>query len=157
MRAAAFIRNIVLLALGSVLVLYLQPLLYQNRILVAEGQVVETWLDNVYNLSALLVFAVSVAATLLWHFLGSRSNVLAGKEFGRYRVLWGLIGFAPVLSIIAVLVFINTGANQAAQVSLTGLLILDVLVLFWLPTATSSPDSVKYVPFGSFFLRRLVD
>lgn len=157
MRPAALVRNIILIVLGSVLMFYLQPLLYENRIFLTGDQVVEVWLDEVYNSSALLVYAVSIASTALWYFWGARSDVIAGKEFSRCRVLWGCIGFAPILSIIAVLVFFNTGDNQAAQVSLTGLLILDILVLFWLPTATSSPDAVKYVPFGSFFLRRFVD
>jgi len=155
MKASELIRIAAFAVLGAFLVFFLQPWLYQNQILFMSDQTVDTWLTDAYMPGARLVFGVAFAATLAWYFLSAGAKILIGEDTSRWQVLWWMILLAPVLAICAALAFFNN--SQDALLTLTSLYIVDVVLLFWLPTATSSPLATKFLPPGSFFLRRLFE
>ena len=60
-----------------------------------------------------------------------------------------------MIAIAASVIILNE--SDDALLSLTGFLVFDGLILlYWLPTATSSPKSFKYTPPGALLLRRLI-
>lgn len=156
MRAFEVIRIIALTVLGVALMLFVQPWLYQSQILfLSDVTDTETWIADEYLQGAYLVGGVSVVATFIWYFLSARAKILTSKDTSTWRLLWWLILLLPVLSIGGALAFYNS--SRDALLTLTVLYILDVLLLFWLPTATSSPLSTKFLPPGSFLMRRLFE
>jgi hypothetical protein len=56
---------------------------------------------------------------------------------------------------IGVAVFYINRSSEA-QLSLIFFFLLDAIWLYWLPTATSSPEAVKYIPPFAFFLRHKI-
>jgi hypothetical protein len=155
MRPLELIRIITIVVLGAALVFVLQPWLYQSQTLFLSDQDVETWLTDQYMPGAYLVGGVAIAATFLWYFLSSGAKILSSKDTSQWRLLWWVILLIPVLSIGGAIAFFNK--SRDALLTLTILYVLDVLVLFWLPTATSSPLPTKFLPPGSFLMRRLLE
>lgn len=132
---------------GFIFIFLVQPWLFQKQILLIADQDVSTWLVTQYQRAAYLVAGISMLSTLFWCLMSSRAQILTVKENSQWRLLWWLIFLAPVLSIGAALVFFNT--SRDAQPWLALLFFADVLILFWLPTATSSPAPTKHLPPGS--------
>jgi len=155
MRASELIRIAAFAVLGAFLVFFLQPWLYQNQILFISDQTVDTWLTDAYMPGAMLVFGIAFVGTLAWYFLSAGAKIVTGEDNSRWQVLWWIILLAPVLSVCAALAFFNS--SQDALLSLTAFYVFDVVLLFWLPTATSSPLTTKFLPPGAFFLRRLFE
>jgi hypothetical protein len=157
MKPSEFIRIVVFIVLGAALMFYLQPLIYEMRLIPIRAKYDEliAWIGQDYHTGAKIVFSVSVASTLLWYVLAAKAKVKGSVETKRWMVVWwGLLGL-PILSIVVALTFFNS--RNDVLLSLTGFYILDaVFLLFWLPTATSSPKALMYVPPGSFLLRRLI-
>lgn len=129
-----------------------QSWIYQEGILfVGKPSLVTRWLASDYTLSALIVFFTCLVATLVWIVFTSLSSFYGAKEVDRSRIVWWLLGLLPVASIGITVFWLNR--LPSAQASLLGFFVLDELLLYWLPTATSSPESVKYIPPGSAFIR----
>lgn len=155
MRALELIRIITIVVLGAALIFFLQPWLYYSQNIVIGDVDLKVWLADQYMPGAYLVGGVAIAATFLWYFLSAGAKILSSKDTSQWRLLWWIILLAPVLSIGGALAFFNR--SRDALLTLTLLYVLDVLVLFWLPTATSSPMATKFLPPGSFLMRRLLE
>jgi hypothetical protein len=151
------IRIVTFIVLGAILVFIAQPLLYQNRILnfVIKDQPLDAWISNDYTPGATLVFCVASITAIVWYFWSARAKIGKAEEVQGWRLAWWLLGLLPVISIGVAIGMFNTSPDGSA--TLPFLYVLDVLVLYWLPTATSSPAPVKYVPPVSYFLRRLFE
>lgn len=157
MKAGEIIRIIIFNVLGLILMFWLQPLVYQNRsIRVADYPGgVDTWIRENYFPSVGIVFGFSLLATLLWYFLTARAKVKNASDVASWNLVWWLLGLLPIIGIAIALIFFNN--SDDALLSLTGFLIFDGLfLLYWLPTATSSPGSFKYIPPGAMTIRRLI-
>lgn len=156
MKAGEIIRIIVFSVLGLALMFWGQPWLYQNRIIpITDVPRIEAWVSNEYLPGATLVFVVSFIATVLWYVMAAKAKVNTASDSFRWQVVWWIVLLLPILSIFGAIGFFNR--SQDALVSLTSFLILDaIFLLYWLPTATSSPGSLMYTPPGAFFMRRLV-
>ena len=154
-------RNVTFITLGIIAMFIAQPWIYRSDIVPIAGDT-DDWISKVYFPRAFIVFIFSVLATMTWHIMGNTSKVLSARQVNRYKIIWRLLFLAPILGIMCALVFIRPtmdiyGNIPDDQVYITVLFAIDILLLFWLPTATGSPKSVKFVPFGSFFFRRLID
>ncbi|MEM9275356.1 MAG: hypothetical protein AAGA80_20680 [Cyanobacteria bacterium P01_F01_bin.143] len=157
MKTGETIRIIIFTLLGLVLMFWLQPLIYQNRLIrIADYQGgVTTWIRDDYYLSAGIVFGLSFLAMLSWCFGTARAKVKNAADVASWNVVWWLLGLLPIIGIAIALIFFNK--SDDALLSLTGFLVFDGLfLLYWLPTATSSPGSFKFTPPGAMFVRRLI-
>ena len=156
MKPAEIIRIIILTLLGAALMFIIQPWIYQTYLIVPDT---EFWVRTYYYPAALGVFVVPVLSTVIWCVMTAITRDSRGHEVSRWALVWWGIGLLPVLSI-------GWGVHQAvselAEVGgqvillLTSFFVLDVLVLFWLTTTTSTPYPLMYIPPGSFFLRGLL-
>jgi len=156
-RPIELIRTITFLLLGAILMFLVQPLLYQNQFsfFFIGDQPVDTWISNEYTPGATLVFCVTSAMAIAWYFWSSRAKISRAEQVQGWRLTWWLMGVVPMLSIGAAIGFFNTSPDGLA--TLTFCFVVDVLILYWVSTATSSPVPVKYVPPLSSFLRPLIE
>ena len=162
MRTKEITRIIVFTILGLGLIFWLQPLVYRSRLISVRDYTVngtpagvEAWIGDNYMIGAGVVFALSLGATLLWSFLTAKAQIKGSVDVSRWQVIWWLLGLLPIAGIAIALIFFNQ--SDDALISLASFLIIDGLILlFWLPTAASSPGMFKNIPPGSFMIRRLI-
>ncbi|MEL4894571.1 hypothetical protein [Crocosphaera sp. Alani8] len=154
MKSGEIIRIIVCVLISLVLIFYLQPLLYQNRLIRVSDVPLTTWISDYYTVGGWFVFGSSLGATLIWTFMTARAKATGALDVFRWRVVWGLLALLPIVGICIALYFFNE--SDDALITLTGFFILDAVLLYWLPTVTSSPGLFRNIPPGSSFIRRLI-
>lgn len=143
------LRIIVISVIGAILMFGIQPLLFRQG-LIWEPNVqdprgaLELWVNGDYTIAAFCVFGVSVICTIIWYFMASKSQAHRPDEISKWRLWWWLIGLIPLISIMVAIGLLNTQA--AARLSLTLFFVVDVLILFWLTTASSTPGLLMYTP-----------
>jgi len=151
MKPWEIIRIIIFSIIGAAVMFLGQRLIYENQIIPIQKVPLNTWLGTDYTTSALIMFAVCIIATVIWCILAAISRFNDGGSTGRWMLMWWLLGLLPMITIVFTVFFINR--SDEARMSLMGFFVLDTLLLYWLPTATSSPEAVKYIPPGAFLLR----
>jgi hypothetical protein len=139
---------------GAILVFLIQPWLYQSGILAITDVDVENWIAEKYMVGAAIVFFTALVATIIWYLSALRARVTAFNEASSMRVLWAVLMLVPIVGICVALFFYN-GSNEAL-LSLTAFYVIDILVIYWLATAISSPGLLKFIPPGSFTIRHLI-
>jgi hypothetical protein len=153
------IRMVVAVVLVSILMFLFQPNLYSAG-LISISEDVGTWVPEKYITSAAVVFLSAVLPLGLWALLTGKAKATP-RDMGGWALLWWLFLLIPILGICLGLYLACgqgiEGSSQDALLSLTGLFLLDVLLLFWLPTAMNTPGNLRYgaVPF-SFLVRKLI-
>lgn len=151
MKPWEIIRIIIFSIVGAALMFWVQRWVYASKAIAIRDVPVDRWLGSDYTTSALIVFGVCVLTTVLWYVLTAIASYTKSSDARRWTLVWWLFGLLPLASIGITVFFINR--SQQAQLSLLGFFVLDALVLYWLPTATSSPEPVKYIPPGAYFVR----
>jgi lipoprotein signal peptidase len=154
MKSSEIIRIIVLSLVGALLMFLVQPAIYQNRIIRINVPRIEAWVSNYYTIGALIVFGVSIFSVLIWCVMVLLSRAFRAEDLSNWSVIWWIIGLLPVLSIGVALGFFR--GSDDALLSLTGFFVFDILWLYWLPTATSTPGLFKHIPPLAFKLRGLI-
>jgi hypothetical protein len=155
MKAGEIIRVIVFSLIGAVLMFWVQPLLYQSRIIrLADVPRIEAWVSNYYMIAAAIVFAVSLISTVIWCVMAALAPHHKADDVAKWSLIWWIIGIFPVVSICVAIGFFK-GSNDAL-LSLTALFILDILWIYWWITATSTPGLLMNIPPFAFPLRRLI-
>jgi hypothetical protein len=139
---------------GAVAMFLIQPSLYQSGILAITDVELETWIAEKYTSGAAIVFWTALVATIIWYLSARRSRITSFDQASPMRLVWGLLLLIPIVGICVALYFFND-SNQAL-LSLTGLYIFDVLLLYWFSTAISSPGLLKFIPPVSFTVRHLI-
>ncbi|HIK36763.1 MAG: hypothetical protein NZ901_03410 [Geminocystis sp.] len=145
MKPGEIIRIAMFFLLGLLLMMWLQPLLYRQRVFgVLRSMPLNEWIGK-YYVAAWIVFGVSVLFTVGWYFLLLYNQ---GAPSRTLKLIWYLGLFLLVVAVSLVVYFNNRDAAgnliQETVVSLMGLLFLDsVIVLYWLPTVTSTPGLLK--------------
>ncbi|MFB2770952.1 hypothetical protein ACE1AT_16920 [Pelatocladus sp. BLCC-F211] len=156
MKASELIRIIAFSVIGSLLMLWVQPMFYRSQIfffVLSTVSNLEAWIGNYYTPGAAIVLGCSILSTFLWYFLAARAQPRTAHDRHNWLLIWCIVLFLPVLSIVIALFFYSY--TPEALLSLTTLFILDVVLLYWFTTATSSPKDLMYTPPGAFTLRRL--
>ena len=154
MKPAELIRIIVLTLVGGLIMFLLQPLIYQKQIFPLNVPNSSAWVSNYYMTGALIVFLVSVISTIIWCTITGMSKAARNDEVEGMRIFWWLIGLLPLFSIFAAIFFYR--GDDSALLSLTSLFLVDVFILYWLTTITSTPGLFKYLPPMSMFVRNLL-
>lgn len=157
MKFPELIRIFVIVALGTLLVFLLQPLLYQWRLpgFFITDEIVEDWLSFDYYSAARLVFIVTILSMVIWFALTANNKALSAASNSKWSLFWWILLIISGLSVPIAVYFFGRSSSDAL-ISLTGLLVFDVFWLFWLPTVTSSPNTTKYIPPGADTIRRLI-
>ena len=152
---AEIIRLIALPILGLLLMFVVQPAMYQSQIIRLTDVKVDKWLPNGYYPPATLVFGCAIFAALAWCVWNTMSPPPGEKARNSRRVAWWLLSLLPILSIGVATIWSRKSSlgdafgSDVATISLVFLFGLDVLFLYWLTTATTTPGGAKDLPPGS--------
>jgi hypothetical protein len=157
---AEIIRLFVFPILGLLLMFVLQPTLYQSRVINLEDVKVDKWLPSGYYPPASLVFGCAIFAALIWVIWNTMSPPPSNAAARGRSVAWWVLSLIPLLSIAGGVVWSriavlgkDVGSDQAT-LTLTFFFMIDVLLLYWLTTATSTPGLAKYLPPGAGLFRK---
>lgn len=132
------------------MIFLVQPWIYENTLFGVRDVPFEEWLTSNYTPGSRLVFVISLIATVLWYILASKSSIRGIQDYNMYKlykIIWRVLLALSITGILLALIFFNRSRN--ALLSLTFFYIIDVVLLFCLPTATSTPGRVNTVPFGA--------
>jgi hypothetical protein len=155
MKSREVIQIIIIFLLGAMVMFLGQPWIYDNKLLRISDVPITTWISQDYTTGSGIVFVIAFLATSLWAFMAAKAKAKSASDISKWRVIWWLLMLLPIISVIVSIAFFNR--SNDALLSLTAFLIIDgIILLYWLPTVTSSPGDLKYIPPGAFFIRRLI-
>lgn len=145
MRVSEITRIVFFGVVGIFIMFVLQPLLYTRRFIdLSDVNDIQNWVSDFYMKGALIVFFTSAIATLIWLLFAATSKGHKADDVNKSQPIWWVIGFIPIVGI-GLAIGPYKGSNDAL-VSLTFFYIIDVFILYWLATATSTPGSLMYIP-----------
>ena len=149
MSTGGIIRVILLSLVGAIFMFVVQPFIYKQG-LIWEPNVLdpeaalEAWSSGEYMAAALFVFGVSILSTILWCVLATKSKAHRPDEIKQWSLWWWVLGLVPIISIGVAIGLLNQ--IEEVRLSLAIFFVLDILLLFWLTTATSTPGLLMYTP-----------
>jgi len=155
MRAQEIIRIIVITMVGASLLFFVQPWLYHQGVIFLSDVSPEEWVADAYIPASILIFIVSLVATALWYGFAAKAKPQRSSDTSTWRVLWWVILLGPVLSVSGALYLCRESSD--ALVSLTLMYVFDILLMYWIATASSSPGHTKHLPPGSFAIRQIFE
>jgi hypothetical protein len=148
---AEVIRLFLIPLVGAVGMFVLQPILYQSQIIRLTDVKPQIWVNAHYFPAATIVFALSIFTALGWCALNTMSPPGSLSE-AKKRVTWWWTMLGIPLFGIGLAIFLSRqgilapkGSNDAT-ISLICLFLVDVVWLYWLTTATSTPGLAKFIP-----------
>lgn len=159
MKTGEIIRVIVLTLVGAILMFAVQPFIYRQG-LIWEPDVqnpkaaLEGFTNGDYIAAATFVFVASVFSTILWCVVTTKSKAHRPDEIKQWSLWWWILGLVPVLSIGVAIGLLNQ--IEEVRLSLAIFFVLDILLLFWLTTATSTPGLLMYTPPLARQMRELI-
>jgi hypothetical protein len=155
MRVGEITRIVVLAVTGAFLMFVVQPLPYiRGLISLPDVTDPESWVSEYYMKGGLIVFCASMLATFIWLLFASTSKDHKGHEVNKSQPIWWIIGLIPLVGI-GFAIGPYKGSSDAL-LSLTFFYVIDVFILYWLITATSTPGSLMYIPPFSYIMRNLI-
>jgi hypothetical protein len=167
MRAKNFITLITTLGLASIFVLVLQPHIFQEPMipLSMSSRDLDTWWSNIFSPTTNIIFVAGLVTTLIWFIKATTSKYTKSSDVLGARLLWWGIFWGYLLLSFIAFAGLNYFANNSnkpikgifeASLWSAPFLLLDVILLFWLPTASSTPKTLRYIPPFSMSLRKLI-
>jgi hypothetical protein len=155
------IRSILVTVIGAAFMFLIQPWLYQNTFMTPNDVTADVWVQTHYIHAATLTFSAAVVCQVIWYLLAIRFNTRGDdRKIQEQRVPW-LILLLITLAIAGIAIYIFNvmggtiqGTSADALLSLIGFFFVDVLLVYWLATAISTPGLLKFIPLGSVFIRR---
>lgn len=118
-----------------------------------EQMDVDQWLKIFAAWSSYCLY-VAAGAYLLWYAIGALSQPAYGRNTSK-RAIWTLLLALP--GIMANVAFFQLPAARAGTMVAWAFLVLNSLIMYWLPSALFSPTMVKTDPIGSRSLRKVRD
>ena len=156
---AEVIRVFVIPILGMMLMFVVQPLLFSGQWLRLTDVKVQSWLNNHYMPMAAIVLASSLLAVVMWVAWNVKSPHRT-PEAGAQRVgSWWLISTIPIVGTAIAIVLSRQSilAPKSSGDAILPLIILfaiDIIVIYWLTTATSTPSPAQRLPPGANLFKR---
>ena len=156
---AEVIRLFVIPILGMMLMFVIQPLLISGQWLRLTDVKVQTWINNHYLPMAAIVLAFSLLAVVVWIAWNIKSPHKT-PEAGAQRVgSWWFISIMPMIGTVIAIVLSRQSilAPKSSGDAILPLIILfaiDIIVIYWLTTASSTPGGARRLPPGANLFKR---
>lgn len=138
----------------------LQPTLYQSQIVRLTDVKVDRWLPNGYYPQASLVFGCAIFAALAWCVWNTMSPPGNNADRKGRSVAWWMLSLVPILGVIGATIWSRKAVlgdafgSDVATLSLVALFSFDILFLYWLTTATTTPGNARDLPPGASWFGR---
>jgi cytochrome bd-type quinol oxidase subunit 2 len=145
--------------LGTMLMFVAQPLLFSGQWLRLSDVKVQTWINNHYMPMAAIVLASCLLAVVIWIGLNIKSPHKTPEAGARRASKWWLISIVPVLGTVLAIVLSRQSilapkSSGDAILPLIVLFTIDIITIYWLTTATSTPGGARRLPPGSNLFNR---
>ncbi len=153
MKSGEITRLIICLIIGALIIFLGQPKIYDLRIVrITDIPDLKEWIGSYYMNQAAIVFVSSLISVIFWSISAVRSKA-NGSELKTWQGVWYTLLFVNVLSIF-IAIYLNKVSDDAL-LSSAFFLLFDVIWIFWLGTALSSPNLFMYLPPGAGTIRRV--
>ena len=145
MKAGEIIRIIIFMLIGLVVMIWLQPYLYDQKVFgVIKTIPYSEWIQQ-YTLAAGIIFGFSMSFTFIWYILLLKNQ---NGSANTWKLVW-YIGLFLLAIIVSVTVYFNNQDENGELISETLIsmvllfLVDSLFLLYWLPTVTSTPGLLK--------------
>lgn len=145
MKAGEIIRIIIFMLIGLVVMIWLQPYLYDQKVFgVIKSIPYSEWIKQ-YTLAAGIIFGFSMSFTIIWYILLLKNQ---NGSASTWKLVW-YIGLFLLAIIVSVTVYFNNQDENGELISETLIsmvllfLVDSLFLLYWLPTVTSTPGLLK--------------
>jgi len=155
MRLKEIIAILISSLIGLVFTLQIQPVLFQTGSIPLVNVTPEEF-HNSYIVGALIVLFTALLFTSIWYLNALRldSKVLSAELLNKMFSVWIIFLVIVILIAISTLSFYVQSASEAL-LWLVLFWILDVVFLFYLPTAIATPGQLAHVVPFSERLRKI--
>ena len=163
-----FTRLLISTTIGLIWLFIAAPFLFSDIFPIQNIPSITSWVEQVYQVASIGILIVCTSCTLFWIFHSIRARFDRSKHARRNEVFWWILSI--ILFVLAYIIYlIVEGTYTSIQPGGTGgtvpytppyawmgfVVLIDVLLLFWLPSALATMGTLRYVPPGSMTLRRL--
>jgi hypothetical protein len=158
-RQKEFLCLLVIMIMGVVIAVGLQPWLLQQLPFSMTNKELDEWMDSVFSPVNYGILILGILTSLFWYIRAYKVQFMKAKPAINNRIFWWiLLCLYWLIGAIAYLLMAYSnewlGEGEGAVASLICLCV-DVVFLYWLPTAMATPKSLRYVPPFSVELRKL--
>jgi hypothetical protein len=156
---AEVLRLFVIPILGMMLMFVIQPLLFSGQWLRLSDVKIQTWLNSHYMPMASIVLASSLLAVLIWISWNIKSPHRTPEAGAQRASSWWFISIIPIIGTVLAIVLSRQSilAPKSSGDAILPLIILfsiDIIVIYWLTTATSTPGIARRLPPGANLFKR---
>lgn len=153
---AEVIRLFVIPILGTMLMFVIQPLLFSGQWLRLTDVKVQSWLNNHYMPMAAIVLACTLLSVVIWIGWNVQSPCDSGDRHKskQRQTAWWFISLIPIIGSTLAIVssrqnILAPKGSSDAILPLVVLFSIDIIAIYWLTTATSTPGGSSRLPPGS--------
>jgi hypothetical protein len=164
MKLSEMIALAVTVAIAIIFIFAVQPWLFsgQGVPLSLSPSRLDKWAEEILMPSLYVVFGLGILLLFLWMVKASTSQFTRTQDVLRTGGMWWLsailLGLISLLTMIGLTFFrgwFEDSRNLEPFYWLFAFILIDVLFIYWLPTAIATPKSMRYVPPGSMLLRKI--
>jgi len=155
---------LITIAIATLVIFLLQPAILSKEwgLLAAKSSSIEDWRQQLMWPSLAVNYVLGILATLFWIAKGASFKSVKSRNTLSMLSLWwiiciayGLISLAVAIGLSFFYELINERNFLEFLVYLSVFAVVNVLLMFWLPTAIATPRTMRYVPPGSQLLRSI--
>jgi hypothetical protein len=164
MNVKSFFALIITFAIATIYILLIQPYLFTAPVIpfTMPTKELDEWANVIFWPLTWILYGLGVTVTLIWIVSAARSQFVRAKDVLSTRIRWwslALVFFVAGQGSFFALSFFNEwldGSRSSEPLLWVPLfIIIDLGLLFWIPTAIATPRSLRYIPPLSMFLRKL--
>lgn len=159
----AWLALLVSFAIATVFVLILQPHLFNEPILPfsISNKELEEWTESIFGITNFILFILGFVVLLIWILIATSSKFTKATDALSKGFFWWLfligywlLGIVIIMSISFFSGWMDGGKDMEPSYWLSFFVLIDGVVLFWLPSAIGTPGSMRYVPPFAMTLRK---
>ena len=149
---------------STLVIFLLQPAILTRELgmLAAKSNSIEEWRQSLMWPSLALNYILGITATLIWIARGASFQSVKSRDTLSMETLWwiicifyGLINLAVVMGLSFAKQLIDQRYFPQFLLYLSIFSLVNVFLLYWLPTAIATPRTMRYIPPGSQLVRSL--
>lgn len=167
MRSNEWVSLLIAVMIGVLWIFLGQPYIFEKAfptLLVGPGMVLQVFLQKGSNPGFTVFWAGCISALLVWYFITFTSRTSSSSQVRAMRAMWWIAAVILVLFgwLCQLFFFILQWLLQgltAFPIPIAGwmvmllMIVLDVALLFWLPTLLASPRSFRLVVPGAVSIK----
>jgi hypothetical protein len=155
---------LIAITFATLIIFLLQPAILSSDSgrLLAQSSSIEEWRRNLMWPSLALNYILGITATLTWIAIGASFQSVKSRDTLSMETFWwilcisyGLISLAVVMGLSFAKQLIDQTYFLQFLIYLSMFSLVNVLLLYWLPTAIATPRTMRYIPPGSQLVRTL--